>query len=202
MTTYAAIANGDVDLDSPGSQTLFTALRDNPIAIAEGSTGAPVNQWGWHPYDMVAVGDGATGKFYDFSVDGAVATVASPTFADGYEYAFHGISMTCSAGASVQLQAEFYRATSAAYSSPAPFGTLASFGTLRWFYLEIHRPRIATLRGMGTATTGNGTGVSGAMSAVTAYLTTSQKVGNIRFSYTSGNIAGGKIYMVRRRVEV
>jgi hypothetical protein len=41
MTTYTAIPNGDVDQDSPVTQTLVTLLRDNPIAISEGSTDAP-----------------------------------------------------------------------------------------------------------------------------------------------------------------
>lgn len=41
MTTYTAIPNGDVDQDSPVTQTLVTLLRDNPIAITEGASGAP-----------------------------------------------------------------------------------------------------------------------------------------------------------------
>lgn len=41
MTTYTAIPNSDVDQDSPVTQTLVTLLRDNPLAIAEGSTDAP-----------------------------------------------------------------------------------------------------------------------------------------------------------------
>lgn len=41
MTTYAAIANVDIDQDSAITQPLMTALRDNPIAISEGSAGAP-----------------------------------------------------------------------------------------------------------------------------------------------------------------
>jgi hypothetical protein len=41
MTSYTAIANGDIDQDSPVTQPLVTALRDNPIAIIEGATGAP-----------------------------------------------------------------------------------------------------------------------------------------------------------------
>jgi hypothetical protein len=41
MTSYVAIPNGDIDQDSPITQPLMTALRDNPIAIAEGETGAP-----------------------------------------------------------------------------------------------------------------------------------------------------------------
>lgn len=41
MTTYTPIANGSVDAGSPIDESLVTALRDNPIAISEGSTGAP-----------------------------------------------------------------------------------------------------------------------------------------------------------------
>lgn len=41
MTTYTAIILGQIDQDSPVTQPLVTALRDNPIAIAEGASGAP-----------------------------------------------------------------------------------------------------------------------------------------------------------------
>jgi len=41
MTTYTAIADTDIDADSPGTAALFTLLRDNPIAITEGAAGAP-----------------------------------------------------------------------------------------------------------------------------------------------------------------
>lgn len=41
MTSYVAIANGEIDQDSPVTQALMTALRDNPIAITEGDASAP-----------------------------------------------------------------------------------------------------------------------------------------------------------------
>lgn len=41
MTTYTAIANADIDADSPITTSLMTLLRDNPIAITEGASGAP-----------------------------------------------------------------------------------------------------------------------------------------------------------------
>lgn len=41
MTTYSTITDGQIDQDSPVTQPLLTALRDNPIAIAEGASGAP-----------------------------------------------------------------------------------------------------------------------------------------------------------------
>ena len=41
MTTYTAITAGEIDSDSPITDTLLARLRDNPLAIAEGATGAP-----------------------------------------------------------------------------------------------------------------------------------------------------------------
>lgn len=41
MTSYITIANTEVDPDSPITADLMTKLRDNPIAISEGSSGAP-----------------------------------------------------------------------------------------------------------------------------------------------------------------
>lgn len=41
MTTYTDILNTQIDVDSPVTTGLMTLLRDNPIAITEGATGAP-----------------------------------------------------------------------------------------------------------------------------------------------------------------
>jgi len=41
MTTYTAIADSEIDPESPGTTSLFTRLRDNPIAQTEGAAGAP-----------------------------------------------------------------------------------------------------------------------------------------------------------------
>jgi len=41
MTDYTVIANTQVDPNAPITSELMTALRDNPIAIAEGAVGAP-----------------------------------------------------------------------------------------------------------------------------------------------------------------
>ena len=44
MTTYSSIANAEIDADSPITVPLMTKLRDNPIAITEGASGAPLIQ--------------------------------------------------------------------------------------------------------------------------------------------------------------
>lgn len=38
---YSAIADNEIDTDSPLTESLFTRLRDNPLAIAAGLSGAP-----------------------------------------------------------------------------------------------------------------------------------------------------------------
>lgn len=41
MAAYTTITDTQVDPEAPITSELMTALRDNPIAIAEGATGAP-----------------------------------------------------------------------------------------------------------------------------------------------------------------
>jgi len=117
MTTYNAITDSQVDPDAPLTSQLGYQWRDNPIAMAEGSAGAPYVAAGWHPYDGVTVGDGADGVIYDFAVDGAVSSVTTPDFVDGFEYQIHYYGLTASSGTPT-LQTVFYRETTAAFSGP------------------------------------------------------------------------------------
>lgn len=41
MADYTTIADSQVDPEAPITSELMSALRDNPLAIAEGATGAP-----------------------------------------------------------------------------------------------------------------------------------------------------------------
>lgn len=43
MTDYTTITNDQVDVDSPLTEALVKAIRDNPIAISEGAASAPRN---------------------------------------------------------------------------------------------------------------------------------------------------------------
>jgi len=62
MTAYNAIADSDIDPESPGTTTLFTRLRDNPIAITEGSSGAPNIQTAGIANNAVTTAKLATGE--------------------------------------------------------------------------------------------------------------------------------------------
>lgn len=87
MTSYITITEEETDPGAPGTSELWKKWRDNPIAIAERSIGAPLINSGWYPYDMVNIGDGADGIIYDYSVDGSVSNVTSPTLDVGWDYA-------------------------------------------------------------------------------------------------------------------
>lgn len=86
MTTWTSIPDTDLDQDSPVTVTLMTALRDNVPAAGEGSSGAPILQQGWHPYDATIVGPDADGEIYDYGTDGSVTEIETPTFDAGYDY--------------------------------------------------------------------------------------------------------------------
>ena len=117
MTTYdeSAVSNTVIAHKKPITLQQGRALRDNPIAISEAATGAPVVVAGWHPYDMVKIGDGNDGVFYDFAVHGTQATITTPDFADGYEYAIRFANLGCSSTSA--LNVDLYRETDAAYTT-------------------------------------------------------------------------------------
>lgn len=94
MPAWTNITNALVAVGAKPFATTIQALRDNPIAIAEGQPGAPVPSTGWHPYNMVNVGDGATGRFYDFATNGATGSIVSPTFEAGYDYWLRWVNLS------------------------------------------------------------------------------------------------------------
>ena len=70
MPDHTTIVDEQIDQNSPVTQPLMFALRDNIEASQ------------WHPYDD---GDGV---LWDFDEDGSIGTVIGPTFEAGYSYLF------------------------------------------------------------------------------------------------------------------
>lgn len=199
MTTYTAIPDTAIDQDSPLTEDLGTLLRNNPIAMAEGSTDAPVLSAGWHPYDMVLVGDGNDGEFYDFASDGASAAIETPDFVDGYEYAIQIEDYSCTINGSFQI--ELYFPTPAVWAILSTASVTAPVN-LRGIY-QLHFPRFASYGHGGSwlmplsdptngiLDSGNDTiAVSGASAS---------KVSKARVSVSSGTTDNGKLYLLRRR---
>lgn len=221
MTSYITITDAETDPSAPITSELAKKWRDNPLAIAEGDSTAPVNQTAWHPYNKVTVNDANTGIIYNFPTDGAVATVTSPDFQDGYEYAFMFADLASSA-ASATLRIDWYRETSAAYSGVTSVSgaTLFSSTTLplnAFFALPFvrftRRYHILTGESLTGSTNifvdANTTSIHSGVASDPVVVegirhATPQKILRVRFSANSGNITGsgstGTITMYRRRV--
>lgn len=206
MTTWLEIANGDIDQDSPVTQPLMTGLRDNVRAAAEGSSGAPVLSVGWHPYDKADTDGVEVGDVYDFSDDGAVASVESPTFEDGYEYAFviDGVS---SSGAATEFRISLYRDTDAAYfTDQAILSGFTAATEVMQGIIQVEWPRISKyVHGTKWISEGHVFRVDSGTVTVSSGLdtqfsdATKQTVSKARFSFDTGNLDAGTIRMLRRR---
>jgi hypothetical protein len=196
MTTYTTIPNSDIDADSPVTTTLMQAYRDNVAATAEGSTDAPVLSTGWHPYNMVTVGDGN-----DFSVDGAVATITTPDFDDGYEYMLRFVNVGVSATLPT-MNCNLYRETDAAYTNlTVSSGLNAALGYDG--LLQIYFPRVIgvyhkadwvfPLHDRSVPTSAAATGPFEVLDA------TVQPILRAQLDLSAGNFDQGNVYMLRRR---
>ena len=185
----------------PWTDEKASAAYENVVALAEGAPGAPPVQAGWHPYDMVAIGDGTDGEIYDFSVDGALSTVTSPNFEDGYEYRFIFDGLGAEGGVSGGIRLSLYRETSAGYSGAVELAPSA--GSSRNFgILELQSVRrslqshiVASTVSSVTLTTGQGSATAGAFYYT---HTTAQKILRARFDFLSANFGSGRIIMQRR----
>lgn len=99
MPPYDPILSTETDPDQPLKSSLAKRWTDNPIAMGEGASGAPLIRAGWHPYNKVNVGDANDGKYYDFTINGSIGDVVTPTFEDGYDYLINWEGVSFSTGA-------------------------------------------------------------------------------------------------------
>lgn len=203
MPTYnaAAVSDATIAFQKPITLQQGRALRDNPLAAFEGAVSAPIISAGWHPFDMITNGDGNTGVIYDFAVSGAVTSVISPNFVDGYEYRFLLLALSCSVSAPLNL--EWFRETSAGYSSPVAIVTVAITTNIFSGFVEAIRPRstekafFSNHRYFEESPAINNQVINGASGMVVAHAT-AQKILRLRISMQSGSFDAGKILMYRR----
>lgn len=210
MTSYTAITEAETNPEAPLTSVLAKRFRDNPIAISEGATSSPITRAGWHPYNRITVGDSNTGVIYSFPTNGTLATVTSPDFEDGYEYAFFIDQLKPAGGAGSPININLYRETSAAYSGAFSVGV--SVGTtnplVAWIELPLIRQAEAghfiparSLEYRYANNTSPAT-FSSTINAVTH--ATPQKILRAQFSFGGNSITGGSastgtITMYRRK---
>lgn len=116
MPAFTNIANALVAVGAKPFATTMQALRDNPLAIAEGDPTAPVNTSAWHPYNKLINNDANTGLIWSFPVNGAQATVTTPDFVNGWEYALLFDQVRSSNGAAGSISLNLFRETAGAYA--------------------------------------------------------------------------------------
>lgn len=194
MTSYTNIPNASVVVGAIPSSTLVTALRDNPIAIAESETAAPFSVYGWHPHDGGVVGTN-TGVIYDFAITGAVSEVVTPDFVDGYEYRF--IAMDLSSTGTGSLEFEIWKQTAAVWQS-ASFMTTASAADFASLDATFDIPRLPARWHFGQLNMTNSAGAR-ADTRWTAFNATPQPILRARLRYAGNNFDSGKMWLFRRR---
>lgn len=122
MTNWTELPNSTVQSGGVPRGSTITVLRDNPRAGLECDPTAPVNQAAWHPHNKLVGNDANNGVFYDFLVNGAVASVETPVFTDGYEYRIRVLEASPASG-SGSLQIELRRQSLGTYAGAATLTT-------------------------------------------------------------------------------
>jgi hypothetical protein len=197
MATWTAISNPAVAVGGIPSSVTVTALRDNPEAMAEAATGAPVIFAGWHPVDKLTIGDGKDGLIYNHAVDGNVLSRVSPDFADGYEYKFLVLGLSHNGGGGANnLRVQVDTTGGGSYVTISDLAVAS--GSSISYELEFIAPRIADanvfaiFRNKTAATT----------TILNTALGSSVKIFKVRFitdEPSFGFLDAGKIWMFRRR---
>lgn len=199
MATWTSISNAAVAVGGIPSSSTVTALRDNPTAIAEAASGAPVVFAGWHPVDKVSVGDGKDGLIYSHAVTGNVSSVLTPDFADGYEYRIIAHDLVSTDAGTVRLNLNAYFQTTGTYRrlyySPDGSGTSGDFG----FDLILQTPRLSTKTHLALGFAYREGAITSNGQDTTSYVSTAQKLLRGQINFTAGNIQAGKIWMFGRR---
>ena len=185
MASFTDIPTASLAADKYVTYDLLTALRDNTLATV------------WHPYNKTTIGDANTGLIYDYGVSGAVSSVVTPDFADGWEYMIVFNDLSHDSGSSpVYLQVELYRETSAAYSGAQEISDTVNASTLISGHL--HLPWVRSSRTLQPAHALSSAGNAATDASVGFSMSTAQKALRARVSFSSGNIDAGKLYLYRR----
>lgn len=197
MTSYTTISNALVAVGAIPSSSLVTALRDNPAAIAEAATGAPIIAAGWHPVDKVTVGDGKDGIIYNSAVSGTVASVTTADFEDGYEYRMVGMNLRHSDTVTSRGFRLGYL-KSGIWNETSTIGSVSSTNDCG-FDVTIILPRIDAYQHMIQQLLHASSSIHSNFGFLVSPGGAPTKITNARFLFQSANIASGKIWLFRRR---
>lgn len=198
MTSWTEIPTTDIDQDSPVTQPLMTAYRDNIRAFAEAATDAPVSASGWNPYNQVDIGDGADGLIYDHSVDGTVATIETPDFELGYDYQLMFDELSSVSG-TVDLYLECLSDIDSLWKAGLTIAGIITSGSGRAGRLSLLNPknddRPIELSGWAAVNTSSG---STTFSPEYAVFRSDTGAGKARLNLPSSSFDAGRVWLLRR----
>jgi hypothetical protein len=161
MATYTAIANGEIDAESPITDLLLGRLRDNPIAIAESDASVPITL---RPYALLATLATTSGTSWTASGLNLTGFNFLLIFVDGFSIAaFASEPMTLNAGSGA-----FTYATTAASAANGLF-------RVRMVHLD-SGVFVEAAAGEGTTNPSN-TGITRATTSIT-FSTSSARTGD------------------------
>lgn len=200
MASWTSQSTSSLLPGEPWTSAKALAAFENPEAIAEGASGAPILSAAWHGYNAVNVGDGNSGLFYNAT---SLATVETPNFSDGFEYRIlgRGITFTPVSGTTMVVEYLIGGAWETIYTS-----TNSGVGPLD-FDLWLRVPRRSARRflidySVAFASTGSSWGpTNGIQENGVASIADNNEavVARARFGFTSRTVNGGQAYLLRRK---
>jgi hypothetical protein len=196
MTTYNGAAVSDTAIAFKNGITLQQgrALRDNAKSMIEGN-GGPVNSPGWHPFDMVEVGDGATGEVWSFAADGAVASIVFDFSDNKYDYMFRWAGLSASATSTLTLQGVAFSGSLSIANETSGYAEILNPNVL-------NMPKTAFINFRLIA---GAAGPTGNTTAITPYVgwfnftNFATAMTSLTFAPSAGNFDAGAVYLYRRR---
>lgn len=191
MTTWTDIAGAAVAVGGIPSSATVTALRDNPSALAETASGAPVMQSGWHPVDKVTVGDGKDGLIYSGATSGSVSAIVTPNFVDGYEYRIIASDIGQTSGTAT-VDYSIYGETTGWVLVRRLVNSLAIAEFIS-IEITLSLPRISQRMHLSV------TNQAGTLNGNQYTFSTAQKLRNARILFSGANATTGKVWLLRRR---
>lgn len=194
--SFTPIPNSSLLVDKPWTAAIATAMRDNPAAMVAGLTGADVLSSSWHPFDMLNVGDGATGQIYSFATNGLQPSV-TVNFDAGYDYRIRLVNISVSTGANLQI-------------AGTSVVTISSISAVHTGYIDIDAPNLADHPKTAFINIRAVAGSAGPFALKTGadvppwvgffnFTNLASALTSTTVSISSGNFDAGAIYLYRRR---
>lgn len=123
MATWRTIANGEIDLDSPVTQQLLSALRDNTVAVTEGASGAPrVQDAALHTTVTTAGRNWVANRMEVNTVAARTASVAAGAIGSDAMCIYLGGSASVTVGSTALGADLVYASADGRYSGSGPSG--------------------------------------------------------------------------------